>query len=47
MYHCCFCVAKIKLPVDKTGQHDWGYMEEYMKMVQKKTENVLNQFVSV
>lgn len=37
----------IMLPVDKTGQPDWVYMEEYMKMVQKKTENVLNQFVSV
>ena len=37
---------KIKLPVNKTGQPDWAYMEEYMKMVQKKTEGVLNQFIS-
>lgn len=37
---------KIYLPVDKNGDPDWDYMEEYMKMVQRKTENVLNQFVS-
>lgn len=36
----------IKLPMDKTGQPDWAYMEEYMKMMQEKTENVLNQFIS-
>lgn len=36
----------IKLPMDKTGQPDWAYMEEYMKMVQEKTEGVLNQFIS-
>lgn len=36
----------IMLPVDKNGDPDWNYMEEYMKMVQRKTENVLNQFVS-
>lgn len=35
----------IRLPIDKTDQPDWVYMEEYMKMVQEKTENVLNQFV--
>lgn len=39
-------VDKIYLPVDKNGDPDWDYMEEYMKMVQRKTENVLNQFVS-
>lgn len=38
---------KIYLPVDKNGDPDWDYMEEYTKMVQGKTENVLNQFVSV
>lgn len=37
---------KIYLSVDKNGDPDWDYMEEYMKMVQRKTENVLNQFVS-
>lgn len=36
----------IRLPVDKTGQPDWAYMEEYMKIVQEKTEEVLNQFIS-
>lgn len=35
---------KIYLPVDKNGDPDWDYMEEYMKMVQGKTENMLNQF---
>lgn len=36
----------IRLPVDKTGQPDWAYMEEYMKTVQEKTEGMLNQFIS-
>lgn len=35
---------KIYLPVDKNGDPDWDYMEEHMKMVQGKTENMLNQF---
>ena len=38
---------KIYLPVDKTGQPDWAYMEEYMRKVEKKTEGMLNQFMSV
>jgi hypothetical protein len=37
----------IRLPVDKTGQPDWGYMEEYMRKVKEKTENTLNQFMLV
>ena len=37
---------QIKLPIDQNGDPDWGYMEEYMKMVQGKAENVLNQFIS-
>lgn len=37
----------ILLPVDKTGQPDWGYMEEYMRKVEEKTENTLNQFMLV
>ena len=37
---------KIYLPVDKTGQPDWAYMEEYMRKVERKTEGMLNQFVS-
>ena len=34
----------IRLPVDKTGQPDWAYMEEYMRKVEEKVENVLNCF---
>lgn len=36
----------IMLPVNKNGDPDLDYMEEYMKMVQEKTERVLNQFIS-
>ena len=32
----------IKLPKDKTGQPDWTYMEEYMRKVERKTNDVLN-----
>lgn len=32
----------IFLPVDKTGQPDWEYMEEYMRKVEKKANDVLN-----
>lgn len=32
----------ILLPVDKTGQPDWAYMEEYMMEVEKKTNDALN-----
>lgn len=38
---------KIMLPIDKTGQPDWAYMEEYMRKVEEKTENTLNQFMLV
>jgi hypothetical protein len=34
----------IFLPVDKTGQPDWWYMEEYMRKVEEKAKNVLNHF---
>lgn len=34
----------IRLPMDKTGQPDWGYMEEYMRKVEEKAKNVLNHF---
>lgn len=34
----------IRLPVDKTGQPDWTYMEEYMRKVEEKAKNVLNNF---
>lgn len=30
----------IMLPVDKTGQPDWAYMEEYMRKVEKKANDV-------
>lgn len=36
----------IRLPVDKTGQPDWAYMGEYMRKVERKTEGMLNQFIS-
>lgn len=36
----------IRLPMDKTGQPDWAYMEEYMRKVERKTESMLNQFIS-
>lgn len=35
---------KIMLPIDKTGQPDWAYMEEYMRKVEEKAKNVLNHF---
>lgn len=35
---------KIYLPVDKNGQPDWAYMEEYMRKVEEKAKNVLNHF---
>lgn len=28
----------IKLPMDKTGQPDWGYMEEYMRKVEERVK---------
>lgn len=34
----------IRLPVDKTGQPDWAYMEEYMRKMEEKAKNVLNHF---
>lgn len=36
----------IRLPVDKTSQPDWAYMEEYMRKVERKNEGMLNQFIS-
>ena len=36
----------ILLPKDKTGQPDWAYMEEYMRKVERKTDGMLNQFIS-
>lgn len=34
----------IMLPKDKAGQPDWAYMEEYMRKMEEKVENVLNCF---
>lgn len=34
----------ILLPVDKTGQPDWAYMEEYMRKMEEKTKTTLNMF---
>lgn len=34
----------IRLPMDKTGQPDWAYMEKYMRKVEEKAKNVLNHF---
>lgn len=34
----------MRLPIDKTGQPDWAYMEEYMRKVEEKVKNVLNCF---
>lgn len=35
---------KIKLPVDKTGQPDWAYMEEYMRKVEERVKKTINTF---
>lgn len=34
--------VKIKLPVDKKGEPDWKFMEDYIKKLQKKIELSLN-----
>lgn len=34
----------IRLPMGKTGQPDWVYMEEYMRKVEEKAKNILNHF---
>lgn len=35
---------RVKLPSTPDGQPDWVYMEEYMRKVEEKAENVLNHF---
>lgn len=35
---------KIKLPVDKTGQPDWAYMEEYMRKMEERVKKTINTF---
>lgn len=34
----------IKLPVDKTGQPDWGYMEEYMREMEERVEVMMGKY---
>ena len=34
----------MRLPIDKTGQPDWAYMEEYMRKMEEKTKTALNTF---
>ena len=34
----------IRLPVDKTGQPDWAYMEEYMRKVEERVKKTINAF---
>lgn len=34
----------IRLPVDKTGQPDWAYMEEYMRKVKEQVKKTINTF---
>lgn len=34
----------IRLPVDKTGQPDWGYMEEYMRKVEEQVKEIMGKY---
>lgn len=34
---------KIKLPVDKTGQPDWAYMEEYMRKMEERVKATIGE----
>lgn len=38
---------KIYLPVDKTGQPDWAYMEEYMRKVEERVKKTINTFCDI
>lgn len=35
---------KIYLPVDKTGQPDWAYMEEYMRKVEERVKVMMGKY---
>lgn len=35
---------KIKLPVDKTGQPDWAYMEEYMRKMEERVKVMMGKY---
>lgn len=39
------CNDKIKLPVNKNGEPDWEYMENYMKHVMQDTQSKLDKLV--
>lgn len=34
----------MQLPIDKTGQPDWAYMEEYMRKVEERVKKTINTF---
>ena len=34
---------RIKLPTDKDGNPDWGYMEQYMKNIEKQARDTINK----
>lgn len=34
----------IRLPVDKSGQPDWGYMEEYMRKVEEQVKEIMGKY---
>lgn len=34
----------MRLPMDKTGQPDWAYMEEYMRKVEERVQKTINTF---
>lgn len=37
----------VKLPVTPSGTPDWNYMEEYMKKIEKRTEQALDTLSAV
>lgn len=34
----------IMLPVDKTGQPDWAYMEEYMRKMEERVKVMMGKY---
>lgn len=34
----------IRLPMDKTGQPDWTYMEEYMRKVEERVKATMGKY---
>lgn len=37
----------ILLPIDKVGKPDWNYMENYMKVIEKKSQERIDKFLSI